>query len=75
MADPNICIRVAMRPYECYYYEMILVYVDDINFFSYLGDDVAIQISNFCNIKEGSQGPHTRYLGADTDKIQTEDSH
>ena len=40
---------------------------------SHLGDQVAKTIGEFYNIKELSQGPPTRYLEADTEKIQTED--
>ena len=38
---------------------------------SHLDDEVARQISNFYNIKEGGHGPPTQYLGADTEMIQT----
>ena len=37
-----------------------------------LGDEVNIQLGDFYKIKEGSQGPTTRYLGADTENIQNE---
>ena len=40
---------------------------------SSLGDEVAKQIRNFYKIKGGSQGLPTRYLGVDTQNIQTED--
>ena len=55
------------------YYEMLLVYVDDIMIVSHLGDEASKKIGNFYNIKEGDKGPHTQYLGTDTEKIQTED--
>ena len=71
MSDPNICIREEMRPDGYDYYEMLLVYVDDIMIVSHLDDEVARQISNFYNIKEGGHGPPAQYLGADTEMIQT----
>ena len=40
---------------------------------SHLGDQVAKKMGKFYNIKEGSQGPPTRYLVEDTEKIKTED--
>ena len=52
---------------------MLLVYVDGIMIVSHWCDEVARKIGEFYNIKEGSQGPYTRYLGANTEKIQTED--
>ena len=58
-----------MDGYE--YYEMLLVYIGCIMIFSYLGDEVAKQMGGFYKIKEWSQGPPTRYLGADTENIQT----
>ena len=71
MVYPNICIRAEMRPYGYAYYGMILVYVDDIMIVYDLGDEVAIQIVDFYNIKEESQGPPTLYLGSDMENIQT----
>ena len=38
-----------------------------------LVDEVASKIVDFYNIKEGSQGPPTRYLRTDMEKIYTED--
>ena len=73
MADPNVWIRLAMRPDGYDYYEMLLVYVDDIIIISHLGDKVARKIGNFYKIKEGSQGPPTWCLGEETVKIKTED--
>ena len=35
MVDPNIWIRAAMRPDGYEYYEMLIVYVDDIMIFSF----------------------------------------
>ena len=75
MLDPKVWIRAVMRPDGYEYYEMLLVYVDDITIVSNLGDEVAIKIDNFHKIKEGSQGTPTWYLGVDTENIQTDDGH
>ena len=73
MADPNVWIRAAMSIDGYGYYEMLLVYVDDIMIISTLGDQVAKQICEFYYIKEGSQGLPMLYLVADTETIHTED--
>ena len=39
----------------------------------HLCDEVAITIGDFYNFKEGSQDLPTRYVGADTEKIHTQD--
>ena len=59
MTEPTILIRAAMRPDGYKYYEMLIVYVDDIMIVSHFGDEVAKQIGDFYKIKEGSQGPLT----------------
>ena len=46
MEFPNFWIRVAMRPDEYEYYEMLLVYVDYIMIVSHLGDEVSKQIGS-----------------------------
>ena len=75
MVDPNVWIMAEMRLYGYDYYEILLVYVDDITIVSHLGDLVAKKIGSFYKIKEGSQGPLTRYLGEYTEKIKDEDGH
>ena len=46
--------RAAMRPDGYEYYEILIVYVDNIMIISHLGDHVAKQISDFYKIKEVS---------------------
>ena len=53
MAYPNIWIRMAIRPVGYEYYEMILVYVDDIMILSHLDDDIAKKRENFTQSKKG----------------------
>ena len=43
-----------MRPDGYEYYEILIVYVDNIMIISHLGDHVAKQISDFYKIKEVS---------------------
>ena len=62
-----------MRPYGYKYYEMILVYVENIMIIYHLGDELVRKFCDFYKIKEESQGPHTRFLGASTEKIQAKD--
>ena len=50
---------------------MLLFYVDDIMIVSRLGGKVSRKNRKFYHIKEGIQGPSTRYLGVDTENIQT----
>ena len=45
---------------------------DNITILSHLGDEVARKIGNFYKIKEGIKRLPTQYLGADTEKDQTE---
>ena len=75
MADPNVCIRAAMRPDGYEYYEIIIVYVDYIMIVSNLCDDLARRIGDYYKIKGGSQVLPMWYLGADTEKIQNKDEH
>ena len=70
MVYPKVWIRSPMRLDGYKYYEMILVYVNNIMIVYHLGDEVARKIGNFYKIKEGIQGLPTWYLGADTEKIQ-----
>ena len=50
MTDPNVWIRAAVRPYGYEYYEMLIVYVDDLMIVFHLGDDLDRQIGNFYRI-------------------------
>ena len=72
-ADPNVWIREARCVDRYEYYEMLLTYVDNVLIISHQGDTIAKQIGQIYKIKEGSQGPPKIYLGANNDKIQTDD--
>ena len=60
MIYPNVCMSVSIRAYGYEYYEMLLVYFYDFMIVSHLGDEVVIQICDFYQIKERSQGPPMR---------------
>ena len=63
MIEQNIWIMTEMRTDGYEYYEMLLVYFDDIMIMSHLGDQVSKKIVNFYYIKGGNQYQPTRYLG------------
>ena len=76
LADPNVWIRRARRPEDNYeYYEMLLVYVDDVLIVSHQPDSIADEIDNHYKIKPGSRKPPDIYLGADVAKVQTAGGH
>jgi len=69
-ADPNVYIRRARKDDGYEYYEMLLVYVDDVLIISHKPGSIADEIDNHYKIKPGSRGAPERYLGADA-KVQT----
>jgi hypothetical protein len=75
LADPDVWIRPQTRPNGTKYYEMVLVYVDDILHLSHQPKVVMEAIGKVYRIKEGSLGPPTRYLGADISKYQMQDGY
>jgi hypothetical protein len=64
LADPDVWIREAVRPDGLEYYEMVLVYVDDILAVSHNTKEIMDKLSEIYQLKPGSVGPPTRYLGA-----------
>jgi len=73
LGDPDVWIREAMKSDGFKYYEMVLIYVDDILHLSHQPEIVMEAIGKVYRIKEGSLGPPTRYLGADIKKYQVAD--
>jgi hypothetical protein len=69
-SDPDVWIRRQVKPDGTNYYEMVLVYVDDLLHLSHQPKVVMDAIGQAYRIKEGSLGPPTRYLGADISKFQ-----
>ena len=63
-ADPCVLRRERKRDNGEPYYELILVYVDDILLVSHKPEPVFEEIDRHYKIKKGSIGPPTTYLGA-----------
>ena len=67
--DPDVWIRADIRLDGGNYYEMLVVYVDDILAISHKETEVITEISSFYKAKEGSIKPPDIYLGANIEKI------
>ena len=75
LADPNVWIKRARKPDGYEYYEMLLVYTDDILIISHQCDPIADEIDNHYKIKPESRKAPEIYLGADVAKVQTAGGH
>ena len=69
-ADPDVWIRGATT-----YYEMVLVYVDDILVFSKQPKAIMDDLGKFYELKPGSVKEPEIYLGANFEKMQLPDGH
>jgi hypothetical protein len=63
-ADPDAYRRLSRKADGTEYYELLLVYVDDILAVSHEPKAIIDRIGDTYEIKEGSAGPPTAYLGA-----------
>jgi hypothetical protein len=72
-ADPDVWIRPQVKPDGFEYYEMVLVYVDDIMVLSHDTKPTMDAIASLYKLKEGSVGEPTQYLGANVGKYQLPD--
>lgn len=73
LADPDVWLRPQVKPDAFQYYEMVLVYVDDILVLSHETKPVMDSISALYLLKEDSIGTPTRYLGANIATYQLPD--
>ena len=73
IVDPDVYIRRNTKPEGEPYYEMLLVYVDDIMCASHDPKSVMEKIGNTYEIKDGEIGPPKIYLGAGTELFQLPD--
>jgi hypothetical protein len=73
LGDPDVWLRSATKPDGLEYYEMVLVYVDDILVVSHDTKLVMEKLSEIYQLKKGSVGPPTQYLGATIGKHQLPD--
>lgn len=64
LADQNVWIKPGTKPDGFKYYQMILVYVDDILHLSHDTDPVIKALQASYTMKEGSIGTPKHYLGA-----------
>ena len=68
-ADPDVYIRAATKECGFEYYEMILVYVDDVLHCSHDTNRVESYLKSAYRLKDGSTGEPDRYLGANVKKF------
>jgi len=69
-ADPDVWIRQAIKPNGHQYYEMLLIYVDDILCISHQPIWTMEQIQDLYRLKNDDIGLPKRYLGANISKYQ-----
>ena len=69
-SDPDVWISPAVLADGYEYYEMVLVYVDDILCLSHDRRSILDTIGKFCVIKDDEIVPPSQYLGANIRKIQ-----
>jgi hypothetical protein len=72
-ADPDVWLRAATKPNGFEYYEMVLVYVDDILHLSHDTKPTMDALAKIYRLKDESLGPPERYLGANVKKYQLPD--
>jgi len=72
-ADPDIWLRPAVKNNSCQYYEMLLIYVDDILCVSHQPHHTMDQIQQLYRLKDKVIGPPKRYLGANISTYQLPD--
>jgi hypothetical protein len=70
MIDPDVYIRKSFRKDSMPYYEMILVYVDDVLCISDEPKGIMDTLGEMYELKDGSVCEPTLYLGANIQKIQ-----
>jgi len=72
-ADPDVWLWPAVKNDRHHYYEMLLIYVDDILCISHRTHDTMQQIQQLYCLKDNMIGPPKRYLGANIAKFQLPD--
>ena len=71
--DSDIYYRRNRKPNGEYYYELLLVYVDDVLAISHDPGTIMEMIGHRFEIKNDEWGPPTRYLGANVEQFQLPD--
>ncbi len=72
IADPDVYRREAVRANGNKYYELLLVYVDDILVVSHIPEETMSRIGEVYDLKDSVKRPD-RYLGANIERRQTKD--
>ena len=72
-ADPDVWIRPQTKPNGFEYYEMVLVYVDDILHLSHNTQPTIEALGNLYLLRSEACGEPKRYLGANVGKYQLQD--
>lgn len=72
-ADRNVWIKASTKPDGFKYYQMILVYVDDILHLSHDPKPAIEALQKLYVLKDESIGSPKRYLFANIDRVQTQD--
>jgi hypothetical protein len=72
-ADRNVWLKPAVKPDGFRYYQLILIYVDDILHLSHDPDTTINALRGMYELKEGSVGSPKRYLGANVERVQLDD--
>jgi Reverse transcriptase (RNA-dependent DNA polymerase). len=70
-ADPNVWLKVGVKPCGFKYYQLILVYVDDILHISHDPSIVIDALKGLYELKD--VGPTKKYLGANVEQVQSDD--
>ena len=64
-ADPDVWMKIVVKPNGFKYYEYLLCYVDDILFSSMNPEKIMREIEGTYKLKKGSVSEHVLYLGDD----------
>jgi hypothetical protein len=73
LADPDVWMRLALKPDGSEYYEYVLIYTDDVLVVSTGGEKILREgIGRYFDLKEESIGPPTIYLGGHLRKVELE---
>ena len=71
LADPDVWLRLSKRSTGEEYYEYVLLYVDDVLVISERAEAILRkEIGKYWEIKEGSIGPPTKYLGGKLREVE-----
>ena len=73
LSDPDMYYRKQSRPDNTRYYELLLVYVDDVLAISHDPKSIMEMIGKGFDLKNDEYGPPTTYLGGDVETFQLPD--